>query len=111
MNRLLTGLAAAALLAITTQAGAVPPGDAQDGKAKAQVCMSCHAPDLDNPAFPKIAGQYADYLFHALQAYKSGKRQNPIMAGQVASLSKEDMADLATYFSTLDSGLQTVPRE
>ncbi|MCS4505926.1 Cytochrome c4 [wastewater metagenome] len=111
MNRLLIGLAATALLAMTTQAGAIPPGSAKDGKPKAQVCMSCHAPDLNNPAFPKIAGQHADYLFHALQAYKSGKRQNPVMAGQVGSLSREDMADLATYFSTLDAGLETLPRK
>lgn len=83
-------------LANVTQAG----GNPEAGKAKAQVCFACHGTDGNgaSPDFPKIAGQYQDYLFQALLAYKTGARNNPIMAGQVQALSKQDMKELAAYF-------------
>lgn len=111
MNRFLTGLTAAAAMAAALPATALPPGDAAAGEAKASACQGCHGPDVNNPAFPKIAGQHPGYLFHALKAYKSGARQNAIMQGQVSGLSESDMADLATYFSTLEGELTTVSRE
>ena len=48
---------------------------------------------------PKIAGQQADYIVRALQAYKSGQRQHPSMRGIAASLSDKDMADLGAYYA------------
>ena len=51
------------------------------------------------PSFPTLAGQHRDYLYHSLKDYKSGKRNNPIMAGQVQTLSDADMQDLALFFS------------
>ena len=76
-------------------------GNAAAGKEKSAVCAGCHGADGNSPTamFPKLAGQHADYMYHSLQAYKSGKRKNPIMSGQVASLSDQDMHDLAAYFS------------
>ena len=47
-----------------------------------------------------LAGQYYDYLVKALSDYKSGKRTNPIMKGFAAQLSKQDMEDLAAWFSS-----------
>ena len=69
-------------------------------------CASCHGADGTSPApdFPSIGGQHPDYLARALMDYKSGARQNPIMSGQVATLSKQDMQDLAAYFG-LQKGL------
>lgn len=77
-------------------------GDAAAGKSKAAVCAACHGPDgnSQSPMFPTIAGQHGDYLVKALEDYKSGARKNPIMNGQVAALSKQDMEDLAAYFSS-----------
>lgn len=71
------------------------------GKAKSTACAACHGVDGNSGTalFPKLAGQHKDYLFHSLKAYKSGKRKNPIMAGQVQNLSLTDMADLAAYYS------------
>ena len=71
------------------------------GKAKSTTCAGCHGVDgvSSVSSFPKLAGQHRDYLYHSLKDYKSGKRKNPIMAGQVANLSDQDMADLAAYFS------------
>jgi cytochrome c553 len=76
-------------------------GDAEAGKAKSATCAACHGENgvSATPSFPNLAGQYSDYLYHSLKDYKSGKRKNAIMAGQVQNLSDQDMADLAAYFS------------
>jgi cytochrome c553 len=76
-------------------------GNAEAGKAKSTTCAACHGDDGNSaaPTFPKLAGQNRDYLYHSLKDYKSGKRKNPIMAGQVQNLSNADMNDLAAYFS------------
>lgn len=89
----------ALLLAFGATAQAADPAA---GKDKSKVCAACHGetgatPIADNP---KLAGQYYDYLLRALNDYKSGVRKNPVMTGMVASLKKEDMADLAAYFSS-----------
>lgn len=85
-------------------------GDAGAGKEKAQVCASCHGVEgkSPNPAFPVLAGQYSDYLLHALKSYKQATRNNPIMAAQVAQLSEQDMRDMAAWFASQDGGLRTL---
>jgi cytochrome c553 len=89
----------AAVVAFGATAHAADPAA---GKEKAKVCAACHGetgatPIADNP---KLAGQYYDYLLRALNDYKLGVRKNPVMSGMVASLKREDMADLAAYFSS-----------
>ncbi len=77
-------------------------GDAAAGAQKAQqVCASCHGADGNspNPIYPRLAGQYPDYLVKALNDYKSGARKNPIMSGFVATLSQRDMENLAAHFA------------
>ncbi|HSJ80662.1 MAG TPA: cytochrome c [Thiobacillus sp.] len=76
-------------------------GNYEAGKAKSTTCAACHGEDGNStvPSFPKLAGQQRDYLYHALRDYKSGKRNNPLMAGQVEALSDADMHDLALYYS------------
>ena len=76
-------------------------GNAEAGKAKSTACAACHGADGNSATalFPKLAGQHKDYLYHSLKAYKTGKRKNPIMAGQVQNLSLTDMEDLAAYYS------------
>ncbi len=83
-------------------AATVHAADPAAGREKSKVCAACHgeggaAPIADNP---KLAGQYYDYLLRALADYKSGARKNPVMSGMVANLKKDDMADLAAYFSS-----------
>ena len=106
MRFILTVLFGAALsLASATSMAA---GDPAKGKEKSTVCASCHGVDGNStiPANPRLAGQYASYLLRALQDYKSGVRNNAIMAGFAAALSEEDMQDLAAYFAD-QSGLAT----
>lgn len=80
---------------------AMPKADPAAGQALAGTCAACHGSDGNSPspAFPKIAGQHAKYTYKQLMDYKSGARQNAIMAGIVASLSEQDMANLAAYFA------------
>ena len=85
-------------------AASVYAGDAAKGQQKAaQVCAACHGPDGNKPSAPDqpvIAGQYQDYLVRALSDYKNGRRNNPIMKGFAAQLSKQDIEDLAAWFSS-----------
>ncbi len=82
----------------------IAAGDAQAGKAKATACFGCHGADGNsaNPVWPKLAGQHAAYITKQLADFKAGKkRSDPLMAGQVAGLNKQDMEDLGAFFSTL----------
>ncbi len=77
-------------------------GDATAGRGKSQVCAGCHGVDGNAaiPNYPKLAGQHANYLVKQMQAFKSGKRNDAIMKGQVANLTEKDMQDLAAYFAS-----------
>jgi cytochrome c553 len=82
---------------------AMAEGDAAAGKTKSAPCAGCHGVDGNstNPAWPKLAGQHAGYLDKQLMDFKEGEtRNNAMMAPMVASLSDQDMADLAAYFSS-----------
>lgn len=81
--------------------------DTKQGEEKSAACISCHGSNgnTDNPAFPKLAGQYHDYIERTLLDYKSGKRQNPIMSGFAAGLTKEDIEAIAAWFSSQQDGL------
>ena len=84
---------------------AQPPvhGDANAGAAKAAVCGACHGPQgvAIAPNFPNLAGQSATYLYLQLKAFKGGQRSDPIMTGQAATLSDQDMRNLAAHFAAL----------
>jgi cytochrome c553 len=106
MSRLLALGLAACLVAPAHAAG-----DAPSGQKKSQVCAACHGPDGNSPTtpdFPRLAGQHYDYLLKALRDYKSGARKNPIMAGQAANLNREDMADLAAFYSSQKGPLHVI---
>ena len=77
-------------------------GNVEAGKDLSAMCAGCHGADgnsvLSN--FPKLAGQGEGYLFKQLKDFKYDARQDVAMAGVVASLSEEDMMNLAAYFSS-----------
>ena len=79
------------------------------GKATGQSCIDCHGPDGNAPidaTYPKLGGQYADYLAHALQEYRKGDRQHALMTPQAADLSDQDIADLGAFFGSRASQLR-----
>lgn len=102
-------------------------GKAKEGKAKEAnaavtallqkgACFSCHgdgfAKPID-PSYPKVAGQYADYVFRALQSYKVENnphigRSNGVMAGITKQFKNDELQQLAKYIGSLDSELQVV---
>ncbi|HUN69831.1 MAG TPA: cytochrome c [Burkholderiales bacterium] len=98
-----------ALLALMLAGTVQAKGNAERGQAKAaQVCAACHGADGAKPTAPDqpiLAGQYPDYLIKALSDYKSGKRANPIMKAFAGQLSKQEMEDLAAWFSSQKSSL------
>jgi len=92
----------AAFLLAPAFASAAAAGDAGAGEAKAQSCAACHGAKGNSAVanFPKLAGQHAGYTAKQLADFKQGEtRSDPIMAGQVASLSEQDMADLGAYYA------------
>lgn len=102
-------MALAAMLTAVTVVAAEPPFKGDAAKAQGivnQVCATCHAADGNSQIAvnPKLAGQIPEYLYKELTNFKpaAGKkaeRDNPVMAGMVASLSPEDMRNLAAYFA------------
>ena len=78
-------------------------GDIEAGKSKSAACAACHGADGNsiNPAWPKLAGQGAPYLYSQLAMFKDGTRQNALMNGQAAALSEQDMHDIAAYYASL----------
>lgn len=116
MNRLCKSLVvlevvAAGWLGLATQVNAAeaPKPDANKGQAIAtSVCVACHGADGNSAsgAFPKLAGQHQEYLVKQLKDFKvkpgekAAVRQNAVMAGMVASLSDQDMVNVAAYFAS-----------
>lgn len=95
------------LAADAAPADAAPVGDAQAARNKISMCIGCHGIPGYKASFPEvyhvpmIAGQNAEYLVSALKDYASGARTFPTMEVIAQSLSEQDMADLAAYYSTL----------
>jgi cytochrome c553 len=81
-------------------------GNADNGRQKASMCVGCHNIPGYKTAFPavysvpKIDGQHGAYIVSALRAYKSGERTHPSMRAVAASLSDQDMADLAAFYAS-----------
>jgi len=104
MKKLLTVAIAAAALAGTAQAQTIQ-GNAKAAEAKVAMCIGCHAIPGYRVAYPEIysvpmlGGQSAPYIVAALQAYKKGERKHPTMRAIAGSLSDQDMADIAEYYS------------
>ena len=101
------------VLALTALASsALAAGNADRGAEKAkQVCAACHGADGNTPLqpdYPRIAGQHGYYLYKALRDYQSGARKNAIMGSQAATLSRQEMLDLAAYFSGLPGSLGVI---
>src|SRR5205814_2294961 len=86
------------------------------GKAENKNCAYCHGDNFStpkDPAYPKLAGQHADYLYVALKAYQTEGnpqvgRANPVMGGMAAGLTHAQLKELAKYIGSLSGELQVV---
>ncbi len=98
---------------------AVLAADQEKGKRLVELnnCASCHGANLTAPIapeYPKLAGQYSDYLFYAMLAYQAKNkrlvgRNHPIMVDQMAKFSRADLEDMAAYIASLPGDLVTKP--
>lgn len=102
-------LSAAALLLATP---AFAAGDKEAGKKIAEgQCITCHGMNgvSQNPGWPILAGQYENYLVHALESYKTGVRKNAIMAGFASGLSEQDMKNVAVWYASQKAAVKVSP--
>jgi cytochrome c553 len=105
----------------TTSSAGLPAGHAAAGEKLAgtknaktgQACVDCHGAAGNapiDPTYPKLGGQYYDYIAHSLQMYRAGDRAgsptSDLMAGQARELSDQQIADLAAYFGSQPSQLR-----
>ena len=98
-------------IAVTAALGAAPAfaADIAQGRQKAeQVCSACHGKDGNtpiDPSYPRLAGQYRDFLERALLDYRSEARKNAIMVAQAKQLTRDDVRNLAAYYASLPGSL------
>lgn len=103
MKKLFALLAFAGVANIAVAAEVV--GDAKAAANKVSMCIGCHAIPGYKATFPEvyqvpmIGGQSEKYIVSALHAYKKGDRNHPSMHGIAASMSDQDIADVAAYYS------------
>jgi cytochrome c553 len=75
--------------------------DAEAGVKKAEVCVACHGPggNSSQPRYPSLAGQTARYLYLQLKDFNEGRRTDSLMTPMAKGLTRDDMLNLAAYFS------------
>jgi cytochrome c553 len=97
----LNGLAAV-VLTLSGVTALAQEGSAEAGQGKSVTCGACHGADGNsvNPIWPSLASQHAEYTVRQLEAYRDGERTEAGMRGFAATLSEQDMHDLAAYFET-----------
>jgi len=116
------GLAAGTALALSWSLGANAAGDPAQGEKKFYTCYGCHGIDNYRNAYPdysvpKLRHQHASYIVAALQEYRSGERPHATMHAQAASLSDQDIEDIAAYLQGADpvkataAATGTVPKQ
>ena len=96
LTKLISGLALILLPVALSAAGNI-----EAGKQKANTCVVCHGLDgnSNNPSWPNLAGQHAEYIKKQLHDFRAGHRKNDQMAPLTMALSDQDIADLAVYYA------------
>ncbi|RQH08519.1 c-type cytochrome [Paraburkholderia dinghuensis] len=90
--------------AVTAHADVV--GNAKAGQAKVAMCIGCHGIPDYRTAYPEVyhvpilGGQNAQYIMNALHGYKKGDRHFETMHAIAASLTEQDIADIAAYYAS-----------
>ena len=93
-----------------------PAGDAAKGEEKTRMCEGCHGIEGWRTAYPevyhvpKLGRQHAAYIVQALHEYKNGDRSHPSMRAIAASLTDQDIANLAAYYSQGGPKTQTAKK-
>jgi cytochrome c553 len=105
---LLCAMVSAAFSAVVLAQATAPVGNAAAGQQKTEMCTGCHGIEGWRTAYPevykvpKLGGQHGSYIVKALQEYRALERSHPSMRAIAATLSDQDIADLAAYYSATD---------
>ena len=97
-------------------AAAAPAGDPAKGREMTRMCEGCHGIDGWRTAYPEVyhvprlGGQHAAYIVQALHEYRNGDRSHPSMQAIAGSLSDQDMANLAAYYSQAGGATNTASK-
>ena len=99
-RRLLTAIALCICGTTSLQAA----GNTAHGGELAITCMGCHGIEGYRNGYPsyrvpRLGGQKPDYIVSSLQDYKNQNRAHPTMHAQAATLSDQDMQDIAAFFA------------
>ncbi len=91
----------AAAIAITSMSAMA--GDPNPANIAKTVCAGCHGPEgvSTNPLWPNLAGQKDQYLIKALKDYRSGSRQDPVMAPFAQGLDDKTIEEVAAFYSNM----------
>ncbi|MCX4188335.1 c-type cytochrome [Methylophaga sp. OBS4] len=100
-------------MALSMTSSVMAAGDPAAGKAESAMCAACHGVDGNSlsDGFPKLAGQHEGYIVKQLADFKSGARQNAIMAPMVTNLTEQNMADLGAYYASKKTAPGAVSEE
>lgn len=104
----------AAMVATIGLLAPVQAGDVANGRKIAAVkCQLCHGMDgqAKLPEAPNLAGQTEQYMLTQLGAFRDKTRKNDMMSLVVPTLSDDDVADLAAYYSAIEVRIVKVPGE
>lgn len=80
---------------------------------KSALCSACHGDKgvSSNPAWPNLAGQNTTYFIKQLKDMQTGtQRQAGVMAAVIATLSQQDIDDLASYYAKMPAARSTTPQ-
>jgi cytochrome c553 len=102
------------LLVVVSYGALALTGNPISGQQKSAACVACHGIDgnTTTATWPKIAGMSEGYLLKQLLEYKKGEkgsRFDPTMYSIVATLSEQDLADLAAFYATQVATIGQVP--
>lgn len=97
----LIALAALGALLLTGGAFAQAAGDREAGRKLAGQCRTCHGLDglARIPIAPHIGGEPDGYIRAQLTAFRDGTREHEMMSIVARSLSDQQIADLAAWYS------------
>jgi cytochrome c553 len=89
------------LVAISAAMPVYAQDSAAGGKKAAEVCAACHGPDGNSSQgiYPSLAGQTARYIYLQLKDFNEGRRSDPLMTPVAKTLTKDDMLNVAAYFT------------
>ena len=72
-----------------------------DSSRGVTACLTCHGPKGQSATgtWPKLSAQHAAYTAKQLKNFKEGTRVNPVMMGMSATLTEQDMQNIAAYLA------------